>query len=166
MDLVKKLWSLNEHLLYKNEHKLLEFDQLNEDDIKCIWVDVSLSNHMLTKFVEDKYDPALFYSAACDCSNQYLLYNYFGFNITYIELTQLMNFFFWIKRSVGLHHLDEYFNDEEINNYWKAWKKSWSHKNGMKTIEFFFTLDNRVQRRLITEYQDMNKRLICVDKVL
>lgn len=145
-------WTIDSETIYKSQAQLLIYDKLTESGIKTIWSrngDVSLAEHLSRKFKQYHYDPAFFFS--CGCNQQILIWGS-GLNLDILDATKLMNFFFWIKNSLGLYHVKEFFNNEKITSEWKKWIDSWYEPDSQKTIGFFFGLDLDSQKKLINEY--------------
>jgi hypothetical protein len=148
----KEKWTVDSETIYKFKDQLLTYDKLTEASIKTIWTqsgDISLAEHLSRKFKQCDYDPAFFFS--CGCNRQILIWGS-GLNLDTMDATKLMNFFFWIKNSLGLYHVEKFFNNKEITIKWKNWIDSWRDPNSQKTIGFFFGLDLDSQTKLIDEY--------------
>lgn len=153
----KDRWTIESEMIYKSKNRLLEFDKLSAVYFKNMWMNLkqeSLANHMFRKFPQYDYDPSFFFSSGCDPGTQSdIIYN-FNFNMDYIEIIKVMNFFFWIKNSLGLGHFMTFFNnDEAINNKWIAWRENWAHPTSQNTISFFFEFSYEHQKILIEEFQ-------------
>lgn len=122
-----------------------------------IWINLdqeSLADHMCSKFANYDNDPSFFFTSGCDPGTQCDLIRGFNFNLDYLEVVKVMNFFFWIKNSLGLYHFITFFNNnKEINDRWKSWRESWRKPNSQNTIGFFFEFEDDHQMILIDEYQ-------------
>lgn len=148
----KERWTVDSETIYKSQTQLLIYDKLSESSIKTIWMqygDVSMGDHLSRKFKEYHYDPAFFFSCGC---NQQILNWGSGLKLDILDAIKLMNFFFWIKNSLGLWHIKMFFNNAEITIEWGNWMDSRYDSNSQKTIGFFFELNLDVQKKLINEY--------------
>lgn len=95
-----------------------------------------------------------FFSSGCDLGTQSDIIYDFNFNMDYIEIIKVINFFFWTKNSLGLGHFMTFFNnDESINNKWIEWRENWKHSTSQNTIGFFFEFSDEHQKILIEEFQ-------------
>lgn len=158
---IKETWTIdNPELIFNNRERLLKFDLLDKDAIRKFWTDLGdedMGNHFARKYAEYHYDPALFFVSGCDphCQGQLALF----FNLGFIYVAKLMNFFFWIHNSIGLCTFMELFNDEKINSKWSNFQDSWYDPNAEKTIRFFFSFSEVEQMKLIEKYAKYSQKL-------
>lgn len=114
---IKDRWTIESEMIYKSKDRLLIFDKLSAIYFKTIWMNLkqeSLADHMFRKFPQYDNDPSFFFSSGCDHGTQCDVICDFNFNLNHLEIIKVMNFFFWIKNSLGLRHFMTFFDNNEI----------------------------------------------------
>lgn len=134
-------------LLLKNQENLKQFtNSLNKNILKIIYAnhkndigDWKMADHMIERFESFGCDPASFFSGTP--GEQYKFNLGCNLNMGSSEAIRAMEFFKFIKYSIGIYHIEAMFGVE----YVQLWKK-------YDSINFFFVLPYNFQVKVIEEY--------------
>lgn len=139
----KQIYSVTLTDIFAIKNELLTFSEMTAFDVHNIWLndpDQFMPSHMANRFKNvGLSDPCIFFATFHPDSKKILINEYM---LHSNKITAIMEFFKYLKCSLGTYHFKTLFNDENILNLWRT----------LTSASFFFSLSLDHQQILIDHY--------------